>query len=137
MSALFRGGPARLVLAAHALLAVALVAAGCGSTAIGGEQEPASLDPASPRIAAEGIAFDAAALAVPANRPFTLVFENREAVPHNVSIYSDAGRQDRRFEGVVFSGPATRWYPVPALAPGSYVFVCDVHPDMSGQLVAS
>ena len=121
----------------HLLAAVALVAAGCGSTAVGGEQPPASLDPASPRISAEGIAFDTAALAVPANRGFTLVFENREAVPHNVSIYADSDRRDRRFEGAVFSGPATRWYPVPALAPGTYDFACDVHPGMTGQLVAS
>lgn len=119
------------------VVAVALFAAGCGSTAIGGEQPPASLDPASPRVSAEGIAFDTAALTVPANRPFTLVFENREAVPHNVSIYADSGRQDRRFEGAVFSGPATRWYPVPALAAGTYVFACDVHPGMTDQLVAS
>lgn len=119
------------------LAALALVAAGCSSTAIGGEQPPASLDPASPTISAAGIAFDTAALAVPANRAFTLVFENRENVPHNVSIYSDAARQDRRFEGEVFSGPATRWYPVPALAPGTYVFVCDVHPNMTGRLVAA
>ena len=130
MSTTFRA--ARLVLAA-----VALVIAGCGGTAAGGEQPPESLDPNSPKIAAEALAFDAASLTVPANRPFTLVFENREAVPHNVSIYSDAARKDRRFEGVVFSGPATRWYPVPALASGTYVFVCDVHPNMRGSLVAS
>ena len=120
-----------------ALAALALGAAGCSSTAIGGEQPPASLDPASPRISADGITFEKAALAVPANRAFTLVFENRENVPHNVSIYADGAHQDRRFEGVVFSGPATRWYPVPALAPGTYVFVCDVHPNMAGSLVAA
>jgi plastocyanin len=120
-----------------ALAAVALVIAGCGSTALGGEQPPASLDPASPRISAEGIAFDTAALTVPANRAFTLVFENREAVPHNVSIYADAAHRDRRFEGVVFSGPTTRWYPVQALAPGTYIFVCDVHSNMTGSLVAA
>ena len=119
-----------------ALAAVALVVAGCGSPASGGEQPPASLDPASPRISADQIAFDTTALTVPANRPFTLVFENRESLPHNVSIYADAERKDRRFEGAVFSGPATRWYAVPALAPGTYVFVCDVHSNMSGSVVA-
>jgi plastocyanin len=124
-------GTARLGLAA-----VVLVISGCGGTAMGGEQPPTSLDPTSPKISAEGIAFDTAALTVPANQPFTLVFENRKAVPHNVSIYADAAHQDRRFEGVVFSGPATRWYPVPALAPGTYVFVCDVHSNMTGSLVA-
>ena len=127
--------PSRLARIALAL--VALFSAGCGSTAVGGEQPPASLDPASPRIAAEGIAFDTATLTVPANRPFTLIFENREAVPHNVSIYAGDANGDRRFEGAVFSGPATRWYPVPALEPGTYVFRCDVHPSMTGQLIVS
>ena len=103
---------------------------------MGGEQPPASLDPTSPKISADGIAFDTTALTVPANQPFTLVFENREAVPHNVSIYAGNAHGDRRFEGAVFSGPATRWYPVPALAPGTYVFVCDVHSNMTGSLVA-
>ena len=49
-----------------------------------------------------------------------IVFENREAVSHNVSIYADDGLTDRRFEGVLFGGPATRWYPVPALEAGTY-----------------
>lgn len=123
---------ARLVLAA-----VGLALAGCGGGAAADDHPPASLDPNSPRISAQAIAFDQAVLTVPADRPFTLVFENRENVPHNVSIYADSGRQDRRFEGGVFSGPATRWYPVPALAPGTYVFVCDVHPSMSGHFIVS
>lgn len=119
------------------LLVVALAAAGCAGTALGYDQAPASLDPASPTIGAMGIVFDRAELAVPANRPFILVFENREAVSHNVSIFTDSSHQDRRFEGVLFGGPATRWYPVPALAPGSYVFHCDLHPSMTGRLVAA
>jgi plastocyanin len=65
------------------------------------------------------------------------VFENREAVSHNVSIYADKGLEDRRFEGVLFGGPATRWYPVPALTPGTYVFLCDLHPSMRGTLTAT
>ena len=119
------------------LLVVALVAAGCAGSALGLDQAPASLDPASPKLGAIGVAFDRSELAVPANRPFVLVFENREAVSHNVSIYADSARQDRRFEGVLFGGPATRWYPVPALAPGTYEFLCDLHPSMIGRLVAA
>jgi plastocyanin len=120
------------------LAVVALAVAGCrGGGAPGYDTSPASLDPDSPRLAASGIAFDTAELRVSANRAFVLVFENREAVTHNVTIYADEARQDRRFEGVLFSGPATRWYPVPALAPGTYVFACDLHPNMTGRLVAS
>ncbi len=117
--------------------ALALAVAGCGGSAIANAHPPASFDPQSPKLAAQAIAFDTPVLAVPADRPFTLVFENRENVSHNVSIYADSTRRDRRFEGVVFSGPATQWYPVPALAPGMYLFTCDVHPIMNGSLVAS
>jgi plastocyanin len=115
----------------------ASVVLGCGgSSAQGMEQPPASLDPASPRLSAEGLAFDRAELAVPAGEAFVIVFENREAVSHNVSIYADDGLRDRRFEGVLFGGPATRWYPVPALEAGTYRFVCDLHPTMAGRLIA-
>lgn len=127
-------------LRAPALAAAALataVASGCGGTpALGFDTPPASLDPASPRLIAREIAFDRETLAVPAGRPFILVFENGETLSHNVSIYADAALQQRRFEGLLFAGPATRWYPVPALAAGSYVFVCDLHPNMRGLLEA-
>jgi plastocyanin len=118
-------------------LALAMSTAACGGGALGLDHAPASLDPASPTLAAEGIAFDKAELRVGADRPITLVFENRESAPHNVSIYADGSHQQKLFQGVVVAGPATRWYPVPALAPGSYVFACDVHPAMTGRLVAS
>jgi plastocyanin len=127
--------PARALTGA-VILGVVLVVAACSGTALGFDRAPASLAPDSPKLAADGIAFDRARLEVPANVAFVLVFENREAVSHNVSIYADAAHSDRRFEGVLFGGPATRWYPIPALAPGSYVFVCDLHPNMTGTLVA-
>ena len=122
------------VLAAAVLAAV--VAAGCGGSALGYASPPASLDPASPRLAAKDVAFDSETVEVPAGEPFVLVFENHEALSHNVSIYADAALQQRRFEGMLFAGPATRWYPVPALEAGTYVFVCVLHPNMRGLLEA-
>jgi len=119
------------------LLAFVLVVAACGSgTALGLDKPPASFDPNSPSLAAKDVRFDVADVDVPANTAFILVFENQESVGHNVSIYADATYQTRLFEGVVFSS-STRWYPVPSLAPGTYVFKCDVHPDMNGRLHAA
>jgi plastocyanin len=123
-----------LLLAAAGLAAAGLAA--CGSSALGFDSPPASLDPSSPHLAAIDVAFDQETLVVPADRPFVLVFENRDSLQHNVSIYADAALQQRRFEGLLFGGPATRWYPVPALAAGKYVFVCDLHPNMRGLLEA-
>jgi plastocyanin len=118
------------------VIAIAVLGAACAGTALGYGRPPASLDPASPMLGAEGVAFDRTEVAVPANERFILVFENRDAVSHNVSIYADGAHRDRLFEGVLFGGPATRWYPVPALAPGAYEFVCDLHPNMTGLLTA-
>lgn len=89
------------------------------------------------RIAADQIAFDQAELTVPAGRPFSLVFDNREPVPHNVAIYTDASAGQSLFVGEIFAGPGERTYAVPALAAGSYFYRCDVHPvQMTGTLVA-
>ncbi len=122
--------------ARSAALAIMGLVAACSGSALGFETAPASLAPDSPKLAASNVQFDQAEVAVPASRPFILVFENRENISHNVSVYADAALQSRVFEGVLFNGPATRWYPVPALDPGTYVFVCDLHPNMKGVLRA-
>ena len=38
------------------------------------------------------------------------------------------------FSGATFPGIATQTYDVPALAAGSYPFMCTVHPNMTGTL---
>jgi hypothetical protein len=121
-------------------LALAILVLGCGGTssgALGYVTAPAGFDPNGPRLSALDIAFDRTELHVPVAVSFVLVFENREQAPHNVSVYRGTGATDRVFEGVVFGGPGTRWYPIPALAPGTYFFQCDVHPipAMQGTLI--
>ena len=84
-------------------------------------------------IAALNIAFDKSELAAPADQPFQIVFANNDAgVPHNVEIKDSAGTSI--FKGEIFSGVETRTYDVPALAAGSYTFICTVHPNMAGTL---
>jgi plastocyanin len=123
------------------VMALAVALTGCGgstgTSALAFTSAPASLDPNSPTLAAKDIAFTKMDLMVPAGTPFVLVFENQDAVSHNVSIYADATSTTKLFDGVLFAGPATRWYPVPALAAGTYVFKCDLHPNMTGTLRAA
>jgi plastocyanin len=82
-------------------------------------------------IVAEGVAFDVAEISLPAEGEDVIAFDNRDAgVPHNVSLYSEAG--DPVFQGEIITGPATTEYRFPAPSPGSYEFRCDVHPQMQG-----
>jgi plastocyanin len=85
-------------------------------------------------ITAQNIAFDRGQLAVPAGRPFQLLFENREGAPHNVRIYDDVDQP--LFVGEIFGGPGSRTYEVPAIPAGTHRFRCDVHPDMAGTVIA-
>lgn len=120
------------VLPALALL-LAFVLAACGG---GPGATPESFDPNSPQITAQGEQFDATELDVPADRGFELVLINKDSTSHNVSIYADEGHNQRVFGGAL-AGNGTKVYHVQALAPGTYYFQCDVHPNMKGVLVAA
>ena len=115
------------------LLLAATVLAGCTtSTNAGGP--PPSAPPGGAVITARDIAFDRVQLDVPANRPFQLLFENREGPLHNVTIYDEGA--DPLFVGEIFGGVGSRTYEVPAIPSGSHRFRCDVHPEMSGTVTA-
>jgi plastocyanin len=87
------------------------------------------------QVSAANIAYEQASLEAPANTPFSIEFENKDAgVPHNVSIHKDSASGQEVFKGDIFNGPDKRTYSVPALPAGAYAFVCSVHPNMTGTL---
>src|SRR3954451_4341423 len=93
--------------------------------------------PAKPVVAAKGVKFDTANLVVPAGRPFELTFNNNDAgVPHNVQIDS-SDKSQTLFNGDVVTGVTSATYNVPALPPGTYYFLCEVHPSMNGTVTAA
>lgn len=115
------------------LLAGGMLLACTPSPGAGGP--PPSAPPGGAVITAQAIAFDRSTLDVPAGRPFQLLFENREGAPHNVRIYDES--VDRPlFVGEVFGGPASRTYDVASIPAGPHRFRCDVHPEMSGEMIA-
>lgn len=87
-------------------------------------------------LVAEAVKFDKATLEVPADEPFKLALDNRDAgTPHDVDILGGGG--EPIFDGPEFNGPEIRVYDVPPIPAGTYSFICSIHPDlMKGELVA-
>lgn len=82
---------------------------------------------------AQNIQFQTTSLQAPANQPFQIQFHNADAgVPHNIAIEDGSGTVV--FKGDIITGVTTKTYDVPALAPGTYKFVCQIHPNMVGTL---
>lgn len=66
--------------------------------------------------------------------PFTLFFENRESLPHNVHVVSASGATVVQTE--IVTGPIAQVAELPSLAAGTYALLCDLHPEMRAELVA-
>ena len=122
---------------AFALVVVTILALGACSAPGSPGAKGSSFPPDAARVLAHGEAFVGGPVAVPADKSFGLVLDNRDGEPHNVTILGGATGSAARFVGEVFSGPEARMYTVPALPAGSYQFRCDVHQDMTGTIVAS
>jgi plastocyanin len=103
--------------------------------ACGGAPAPSLTPPADVvAITAQGTAFTTQQVTAPASAPFTLWFYNKDNELHNVHVWDASGGSV--FAGEAFNGPEARTALVPPLAPGTYQFKCDIHPDMTGQLIA-
>jgi plastocyanin len=82
-------------------------------------------------IVAKDIKFATPQVSVAAGKPVTIEFDNQDGAPHNVDISDASGASV--FKGDVVAGTKVT-YQVPALAAGTYTFICDVHPDMKGTI---
>ena len=111
------------------------------ASAVPASASPGSTGSAAPvgataHISAQNIQFDTDHLGAPAGQGWVLVFANNDAgVPHNVEILGALGASV--FRGEVVTGPTTVSYQIPALPAGTYKFLCDVHPPMTGTLTVS
>lgn len=80
-------------------------------------------------ISALNYRFDKSNITVPAGANVTMVFDNKEAVPHNVAIYTTSAATQVIFKGEVITGPKIITYNFTApTTSGDYFFRCDVHP---------
>ncbi len=85
-------------------------------------------------VVAQNVMFDVKTLAAPADKAFTIQFDNKDAgTPHDLDILDSSGA--KVFDGKDFPGPGQKAYDVPALKAGTYKFECSIHPAlMNGQL---
>ena len=118
------------------LLALAAVLAACsGASGAQGTPSAPAGSPSGPTVSivAKDIAFVPLAVTVTADTPFQIAFDNRDGAPHNVAISNRQG-------GTIFKGEIVTsqqvTYQAPALAPGTYTFICEVHPNMKGTITA-
>jgi plastocyanin len=117
-------------LRAGAAAALFILLTACGASV---PPTPVGTPAVTLQLYALDIKFDRDTLAVPADAPFAINFDNRESALHNVSIRKGGTMY---YQGELFSGPAVRYYFIGPLAAGQYEFLCDVHPDMLGTLIS-
>ena len=126
-------GTRRLMLVAL-LVVVVFTASACGSDddpALSGAPEETTSG-TSLTLVAEDVAFDTKVLTAPAGEEVTVEYDIRDEVPHNLHIITDSG-EDPKTE--VQTGPTMQTLTFTIDKPGSYTYVCDVHPDqMKGTL---
>ncbi len=86
-------------------------------------------------IAAQNTKFDKDCLAAPADRPFTVNFDNKDQTVHNLMILESHSSSEALFDaGTIPNG--VRTLNVPALKAGTFAFHCKIHPGaMSGTFI--
>jgi hypothetical protein len=131
-----------VLMAAFVVLAAALnlglfpprSASGGEAGASAGPSTAPSGPPGGLAITAQNIKFSVDKLGAPADKPFPIAFDNKDAgTNHDIDILDASGK--KVFDGKDFPGPAVQTYDVPALAAGTYKFECSIHPAlMVGEL---
>ena len=106
----------------------------------GPTSEPQSEDAQEVTIIGENILFDRDEIVVEGGRQVAITFENRDAgIPHNWALYeseeASVSRDGLLAGSPIENGPLTQEIVFEAPAPGSYYFICDVHPNMAGDFV--
>ena len=122
----------RRPLATFALLGLLLAVAGCGGSA----SPPPTYPPGAIVVTAENLMFDTSELIVPADSVFPLVLVNKDGDPHNIAIRTKQGFDGElvfRHDPITASTIVLQVGPIPA---GTYYFICEVHPAMTGTVLA-
>jgi plastocyanin len=83
-------------------------------------------------LTAMNIDFEPKELVAPTGR-VAMTFHNRDdAIPHTVAINDASGNVI--FQAEIVTGPADLDIVLPDMPPGTYTYICTVHPNMTGTL---
>jgi plastocyanin len=115
------------------LVVLAVLAAAC-STGAAPSVSSGPVDPNTPVVVAQGSKFAPSTVTVTAGKVFTLRFDNKDGVPHNLAVYKDSSASTKVSIGQIVTS-STADQQVPALERGEYFFRCDVHHEMTGTIV--
>lgn len=87
-------------------------------------------------LTASGTKFNTDCLAAPASQGFTVNFDNKDSLTHNIQILESHSASEALFDSGVLPGPGVKSLSVPALKPGTFAFHCKIHPgQMSGTFI--
>lgn len=111
-------------------------AATTGDGGNGGSGSAATVEDGNVEITAASLEFSAQTIEATAGEDFTITLVNEDSAPHNISVYTEEGGEQLALGPTAEAGQ-TVTTDVSSLEPGTYFFVCDIHPDMNGQLVVS
>ena len=86
-------------------------------------------------ITASGTKFNTDCLAAPANQAFTVNYENKDQIAHNLTILESHSASEALFDAGLIQ-PGTKTLNVQALKAGTFAFHCKIHPgQMSGTFI--
>jgi len=118
-----------------ALLAVILGLASCGADPQT-SGDPSACEPSTElTVVTDDLVFDADCYAAPADTPFSVTLVNDDVDPHAFSLYHDDGTPILKGPFVESGQQHTQAFE--PLEAGTYLFRCDIHPEMEGMFEAT
>ena len=86
-------------------------------------------------LTAQGTKFNTDCLAAPAGQAFTINYDNKDQISHNIQILESHSASTALFDAEIIP-PGTKTLNVPAQKAGTFAFHCKIHPgQMSGTFV--
>jgi plastocyanin len=88
-------------------------------------------------LKADNMKFDSNRMSFPAGVKVTVVFNNADSVQHNFSVYKERSAPNAIFRGEIIGKKTVQYTFTSPAEPGTYVFQCDLHPEMYGEFIVN